>query len=169
MKKILILLFVLLFVSNSTYAQEKKIIDPPALVQGEVDVGQAISPLRKSQLAPFTGVLLAPAAVAKILTELNAIASTVELETTKVKQEENAKCEYRVQDAIIPLRTDIKILNISNDEKKKRIDVLNETIKEQSKNQSNTTTWVAVGTGAGFILGAVTTVLISYSVTQSSK
>jgi hypothetical protein len=169
MKNILIFLLVLLFSTNNAYAQEKKIIDPPPLVQGEVDVGQAISPIRKNQLAPFTGVLLAPAAVAKILTELNSIAATVELESSKVKQEENAKCVYKVQDAIIPLRTDIKILNISNDEKKKRIDVLNETIKEQSKNQSNTPTWVAVGTGAGFILGALTTVLISYSVTQSSK
>jgi hypothetical protein len=158
-----------IFTYSNSFAQEKIIPDAPPLAQGEVDVGQAISPMKKNQIAPFTGVLLSPAAVAKILTELNSAAESTEIEVTKTKHEEVAKCDFRVNDAILPLKTDIKILNASNDEKKKRIVVLNETIKEQAKNQTNTPMWVALGVGTGFVVGALTTVLITYSVTQSSR
>lgn len=171
MKKIisLFLIYLILIFSNHSYANEKIIPEAPKPVLGEISVGEAISPMRKGQLAPFTGVLLSPAAIAKVMTEINSISETIQIEVEKSKKEELVKCDYKIQSAILPLKSDVKILNASLEEKKKRIDELNKVVKEQSENQTDTTLWVTLGIGGGFLLGALTTVLVTYGVSQSTK
>ena len=159
----------ILALPTSAYADDQTFPDVPKPVPGEIDVGAAISPLRKGQLAPFTGVLLSPKALASIITELNSISDQIKIEVDKTKAEDAANCDYRVAETENELKTSIKILDAQAEERKKQIDMLNDRLKQSEDDQPYTALWVGLGVGGGFLLGAVLTGVITYGVNQASK
>lgn len=141
----------------------------PPPVAGEVDVGSAISPMKKGQIAPFTGVLLSPKASATIIVQLNLLSEQIQIEIDRVKGEEKAKCDFRVAETSNTLTTDKKILQAQLDEREKRINIVTDALKKEENSRPNLPLWVGVGTGAGFVLGVGLSILTVYAVGQSSK
>jgi len=132
-------------------------------------VGAAISPMRKGQAVPFTGVLLSPKATATIITQLKLFPDLLAIEVNKTRGEELARCNFRVSEVETRLEADKKILGAQLEERNKHISILVEQGKQDEKNRVNTPVWVGLGATAGFVIGAGLTVLTAYALNQSSK
>lgn len=171
MKKIIasLLIAAQFAVAVPAFAQQATIPDPPPPVPGEIDVGAAISPMKKGQIAPFTGVLLSPKATATIIAQLNTLQDQIKIEVDHARAEEKAKCDFRVNETTNRLETDKKILQAQVDEKGKQVVILNDALKQAEANRPNTPLWVGLGTGAGLVVGIGLTVLTVYAVNQASK
>jgi hypothetical protein len=159
----IILLLAMLF--TSVARAEKPAFPSVELLPGEPDIGAAISPMKKGQVAPFTGVLLSPKAVATIVAELNSFDDRIKIEIDKVHGEEKAQCEYAVNDVKIKADADAKIAQAKFEENEKRIKVLEDTIKEQQASSSDPLLYG----GLGFGLGVAATVLIVYATARASS
>lgn len=136
---------------------------------GEIDVGAAISPLKKGQISPFTGVLLSPKATASIIVQMGNLQEQIKIEADNAKEKAEAQCEYDKSSQKIEFETDKKILQAQLDSKILQISELDKIIKENEKNKSNTPLWVGAGIAGGLIVGVGLTVLTAYSLNQVSK
>jgi hypothetical protein len=161
----LVLCLMLLVTSSAAKAGGVSLPDSPAPVPGEVDVGSAISPLKKGQIAPFTGVLLSPKATATIITQLNSLDALVKIEVDKAKSESKAQCDFAIAEQKNQLETDKKVLQASIDEKLKRITILENQVKEAEASRPNVVIWA----GIGFAGGIAVTVLTVYAVSQATR
>ena len=137
----------------------------PQPIPGETDVGAAISPMKKGQVAPYTGVLLSPKATAIIITQLNSFDEQVKIEVDKAKAESKAQCDFALAEQKNQLETDKKVLQASVDEKLKRINALEQRVKDAESSRPNTLMWAGLGFGTGIVL----TVLTTYAVTQVTR
>lgn len=142
---------------------------PPPPVAGEVDVGAAISPMKKGQIAPFTGILLSPKATATIIAQLNSIQDQIKIEVDHARAEEAAKCQYKVDETTNRLETDKKILQAQVDDKGKQVNILTEKLKQEEANRPNTPLWVGLGAGAGVVVGIGISVLAVWATSHASK
>lgn len=129
---------------------------------GEPDVGSAISPMKKGQVAPYTGVLLSPKALATIVTELKSFDERIKIELERANGESKARCDYEINAVKIAAETDSKVAQARLEENQKRIEILEETIEEQQTSQSDP---VLYG-GLGFGIGVAATVLLAYATTR---
>lgn len=148
---------------------EQTIPPPPPPVPGETDPGSVISPLKKGQIAPFTGVLLSPQAVATVTVELNSTQERLKIELDRVKSEETAKCDFRVAEVKTNAEADVKVLLAQLEASNTVSNVISERLKKEEEDRPNLSLWVGVGTGMGFVVGVATTILITYSANQASK
>lgn len=142
---------------------------PPAPAPGEPDVGAAISPMKKGQIAPFTGILLSPKATATIIANLNALQEQIKIEVDHARAEEQAKCDFRVSETTTHLEADKKILQAQVDDRGKQITILTDQLKKEEANRPNTPLWVGLGTGAGLIIGVGLSALTVYAIGHASK
>jgi hypothetical protein len=164
-----------LVVAAPVYAQDPPPVgtvtlpEAPKPAPGEPDVGAAISPMKKGQVAPFTGILLSPKATATIVAQLNTLQEQIKIEVDHARAEEKAKCDFQVAETRTHLEADKKVLQAQVDSRDKQINILNGVIKQHEENRPNTSLWVGLGTGLGFVVGAGLTVLTVYVVNQAQK
>lgn len=140
-----------------------------APVKGEPDVGAAVSPLKKGQLAPFSGVLLSPRATATIVAQINSTTDRIKLEVDHAQAEAAAHCDYEVSEVKTHAEADGRVLQAQVDERDKRLAILNEQLKQEEANRTNTPLWVGLGAGAGVVVGIGLTVLTAYAVNRAAK
>ncbi len=158
---------VLSSIASPVFAQENVTLPAaPPLQPGEQDVGAAISPMKKNQWAPFTGVLLSPTALATVIVELQSIEDKVKIETNKVRAEEVAKCDHRVALATNKLTAERDIALTQVEARNKEISILNGIIKQQEDDRPNLPLWVGLGTGIGVLGGIGFTLLTVYVTNQ---
>lgn len=131
----------------------------------DADPGKVMTPLKKGQKTPYTGVLLAPASVASIVVELESIPEKIRLETDKVQNVCQAKCERNLADVETKLNADKKILQTQIETDKKEIDAYQEQIKKLKDQQTNPFVWLGVGTAGGIAL----TLLTVFAVSSATK
>jgi len=161
-------IFLCIALTSATFpalADGMSIPDPPKPVPGEIDVGAAISPMKKGQVAPFTGVLLSPKAVAAVIVELNSINDRIKIEVDKTKAEAKAQCDFKVAEIKTTTDADKKILQAQVDEKQKEITVAQDQLKKMEDSKPNVMLW----TSLGFVGGVVMTVVTVYAVSQATK
>jgi len=151
-------------VNSISYAQEitLPVIPTPA---NEIDVGAAISPMKKGDKAIFTGLLLSPKAIATLMTQMNFEKEQIKIETNKVKGEEYARCEFKLAEQKTTCDADKRILQGQIDTQKKDIEVLTTRLKDETSNNKNFNLWV----GAGFVGGVVTTIATVFAIAQIVK
>lgn len=155
----------------ATPAFADPLVLPPAPppIPGEVDVGAAISPMKKGQVAPFTGVLLSPKALATIVVQLNSLQEQINIEVDHAKAEAKARCDFSVAETTNRLETDKKVLQAQVDSRNQQVNILNDVIKKQEENRPNTPLWVGVGGVVGLVVGVGLSALTVYAVGQSAK
>jgi len=156
------------------YAQDKSpspdpdisnIIPAVKLAPGEKDPGKAISPMRKDQKAPFTGVLLSPAAVADIIVEIQSMEENIHIEVSNAVQKQLAECDKKVSDVKTQLGADKKILQAEIEEKNKSIFILNDQLKKEKDAQTSPVIWAGIGTLGGIVV----TLLTVFAVSKATK
>ncbi len=149
--------------------------DPPAPTQitlpdvplqpGEPDVGAALSPMKRGQQAPFSGVLLSPRAAATILVQINSIDAQIKIEVDRARAEDQAQCDFSVKETVTTMSAEQKILQARSDAQAKQIDVLNDQLKREEAQRSNNTLTLGLGVAGGVIL----TVLTTFAVSRATK
>lgn len=132
----------------------------PTPLPGEPDVGAAVSPMRRGQVSPFTGILLSPKAIATIMVELNSIQDVVKIETDRVKAEADARCEFRVSQLKIAMEADAKIAQAKLDARQRELDVVTERLKKVENSSPDPLLWGGLGFGAGALSVILTIVIV---------
>lgn len=156
-------------VVTPAFADPVTLPDAPKPAPGEIDVGAAVSPMKKGQPAPFTGVLLSPKAVASVIAELHSVQDRVKLEVDHANAVAAAQCDFKVSETTTRLEADKKVIQAQADEQAKRIAALNDALKKEEDSRPNTPLWVGLGIGGGFVAGVAVSVLAVYAVNKASK
>lgn len=134
----------------------------PTVQIGEPDVGPAISPMKRGQQAPFTGVLLSPAAVASIISDINHKNDLIKVEVDKATKTLAAKHEFETNLLKLRSESDAKITQMRIDDQRKEIDRLDAQLIKEREDRPNPMTWAAIGLGTGILLSTLTAATIAY-------
>ena len=166
MKKLVSFFLVFSMLAPSiAFAESTVVIPSIATPEGEADVGNAISPMKKGQRAVFTGVLFSPGAAATVITELSTVDEKIKIEVDKVSRTCVSKCEYEKSELKIQFEADKKILLANAQEKDARIVILSSEIKKLESQQINPYLW----TGLGFVGGTAVALLTIFALGQIAK
>jgi len=146
----------------------KEPLPTPNLIPGEKDPGLAISPMRKGQRAPFTGVLLSPEASANIIIEFETFQERIRLDVNKAIKQEQADCQKTMSDLAAKAAADKKILQANIDQKGRTISDLNvevKKLKEEKATEWSPTAWIGIGAAGGILV----TVLTAFAISKATK
>ncbi len=135
----------------------------PPKVPGEVDVGAAISPMRKGQVAPFTGVLLSPEATAQLIVQIQLQPQIIKLQVDHQAAVDKANCDYALSEQKNTSDTDKKIMHAQLDASNKQVGILTDQVKKLEESRPNTALWFGLGAGAGVIVTVLLTLAIAYA------
>lgn len=149
--------------TTNSFADDSKLPDPPALVN-EPDPGQVITPMKKGDKAPYTGVLLSPKSTASILVQLKSVDERIKIEIAKTKGEEKALCTKALDDHKVKSETDKKVAAATIDEKIKRIEFLEKKIADEEKSKPNITFWTSLGAVGGVVVTSLTFFVVSQAI-----
>ena len=124
-----------------------------------------ITPLKKGQIAPFTGVELSPLAAANIAADYDAFSERIKIEVEQAVGKEKAQSTFAINQLKITSESDKKILQAQFDAKTKQVqDLIDQLMIAEAKTDS--TKYWCVG---GFAVGVVLTTVITYAVTRATK
>ena len=174
MKKIFSLLLIcsLVYQSKLVIAQdasyEKKITISPEAEPSDSDIGKAISPMKKGQRAPFTGVLFSPAAAADVIVGISTFEEKIRIEVNNTIKKEQIECEKKTSDIKTRFGADKSTLQAQIDSSFQKINALNSKIKELEEREAtkiHPAIWTSVGAASGIAL----TILTTYVVVQTIK
>ena len=141
---------------TSARADELNLPEVPSLELDEPSVGEAISPMKRGQRAPFTGILFSPEAVAKVTVELNNVSEQIKLNVQRAIELRDAQNQYKINEITIKAEAEKAINTAELSTAVQENLILSERIKKLEDNQSNTIWYV----GGGFLAGTVVTVLV---------
>lgn len=142
---------------------------PDVLLSNIIDSEGVITPLKKNQRAPYDGVLLSPVAVATIITQIKSFQDQAKLDLEFEKKQEQANCQYRIDELTTTCNTDKKVLMAQLDQQKSQIDVLSKQLDSELKNKPNVQLWTGIGVGVGFVVGVGLSALTIYAIGQASN
>lgn len=119
-----------------------------------------ITPLQKTQPAPYTGVLLSPEAIAKIVADKDAAAKEKELAVKHQQELDAAQHKYDLDQATTTCTADKSIMQARIDDNLKQIKILEDQLKKQSGGPGPGT-WIGLGAVGGVVLTVVTVFAVS--------
>ena len=115
----------------------------------------AITPVAKGTPAPYTGVLLTPEAVAKVIAEAKDCPKRVQVEVDRARGEEKARGEKTVADVQADAKRDRAVMQAGLEQRDGMIKDLT-TRLEKSENARSNTVWYI---GGGALAGAAVVIL----------
>jgi hypothetical protein len=157
------LLCIILLTTPKIVLADEPVSLPSVIVPtGEKDVGAAISPMKKGEKAPFTGVLLSPVAVATIIAQQHTEASVVKIEVDKAVAESDARCTFKVNEQQATRVADKQVLQAQLDSKTKQLLSVEAALQEKSKGSTiSPGVWIGIGAVGGIGFTLLTTFLVS--------
>jgi hypothetical protein len=160
----LILCFTLIFsYVRPALADDNGVTLPDITVpDGEKDLGAVISPMKKGDKAPFTGILLSPKAVATVIAQLHAANDQIKIEVDRARGEDKAQCDFKLFEAKAKSDADQKVLQAQIDAKQKELNAAEEQLKKAQSSNS----WMPVYVGLGAAGGIGLTLLTVYTVSK---
>ena len=162
MKRIIsyLLIFVLL-ISTANAQSTLPQIQTPA---GEQQQGAVIFPIKKGQTAPFTGVLLSPAAVAKIIVDYNNQSSQTALEVNLAREKQKAQDLLLIENLTANLKYEKEAAEIQIKSRNDQLKILNDRIAQIEKSAPNTLLVASLGAAAGALV-----VVLSFVAVNAAK
>jgi hypothetical protein len=132
----------------------------PDVPKTERDLGAALSPMKKGQFSPFTGVLISPLAISTLIAELRAKDEEIKIEVDKAKGELEANFTYEKKVLENQCVADKKILQADVQSRKEQVKSLNDALKLEVESRPNTAFWTVLGVAAGVLLTAAATTAV---------
>jgi hypothetical protein len=114
-----------------------------------------ITPVQKGAPAPFTGILLTPEAVAKVIAEAKDCPKRVQVEVERVRGEEKAHGDKALADAQADAKRDRAVLQAGVEQRDGMIKDL--TTRLDKSEQARSSTWLFAG--GGVLAGAAIVIL----------
>lgn len=119
-----------------------------------------ITTVQKGAPAPFTGVLLTPEAVAKVIAEAKDCPKRIEVETAKARGEEKARADKAVADVQADAKRDKTVLQAGIDTRDGMIKDL--TVRLEKSEHARSNTWLFAG--GGVVAGAALVIVTVFAV-----
>jgi hypothetical protein len=129
------------------------------------DAEEKISPIEKGQYAPFTGVLMSPGAVAKVIVEFNTKQAQIDLEVNRAVAEQQTKDQLQIDELNASIIEQKKIADAEKQSYNKQLSALNEQLSKVEKQKNLTPLYVA----GGALVGAIVASLIAIGTMAVSK
>lgn len=144
------------------------LVSPFAAAEGtSVPLGDTvISPLRKDQPAPFTGVLFSPRAAATMVTDVATLGDKVTLEVNKAVGDVTARKDFEIKEAAAAARADKAILQAGVEARDARIKALQDDLRASEAARAaapNRSTWAGVGFVGGLLVTLATVFVVNIS------
>lgn len=154
MKRFITLLMSGIMIINPFMVKANPDLPQVNVPESESNIGEAISPIRKGQKAPFTGVLLSPAAVATLSVRLNSFQDEIQLEINKIKSEAAAEAQLIIAQKKAEFEADLTIIKANLEFSEKEKEFLQKSLEEEKRNRPSRSIWFSLGvlTGAGVTL-----------------
>lgn len=118
-----------------------------------------VAPLQKGQPAPFTGVLLSPEAVARVIAESDSANKALKLAVQHQADLDASQLKFQVDTLTTTCTADKSILQAQVDDGKRTVIVLNDQLKSNTSGPP-AGVWFGLGAATGVVLTAVTAVVI---------
>ncbi len=162
MKNKIISAILLLSFTTTTISKAEELTKLPKIETpyGEIDPGEALSPMNKGQRAAFSGVLLSPKAVSKVIVDLKSIDDKVKLEVGHAVEIQKALCLRDATQTSITVEADKKIMLASIDEKMRTIKLYEDQLKKETS-KTDSGTLLGIGVAVGAALTTLTALIIS--------
>jgi hypothetical protein len=152
---------ILLAVTLSSSVAGAQVTFPPVTpVPGEVSVGAAVSPMRKGQVAPFTGVLLSPEAVAKIIVDYNNAKEQTEIEAKKARETQKAQDQLIIDNLKADIDREKAIAEAQVKSRDGQLKILSDALEKAEKDKPNPTLWAGIGVVAGAAITIITVFVV---------
>jgi hypothetical protein len=167
LRRLISLLLVLCILAPArVYANDEQIppIQQPA---GETDPGNVLTVVKKSNLVPFTGILLSPRAVAEMLSKLELAKKEAELAAARAQEQQRIKDEAEIKVLLVQVDAEKKSTDERLAIRDNRIANLEKDLAKSQTDKPNPVTWALVGAGTtAMIIATLATVIL---VGNSSK
>jgi len=140
---------------------------PPPLQPGETDIGKAVAIIKKAQVAPFTGVLLSPAAAATVIAEIKNQDAKCAIEIQKKLDELKVQSDLKYKQLEISYNTFKSSCEIKIKSRDDTIDLLNRTLEKNTN--PKTELWFIGGLTGGFLVGVGLTVATVFALSKTME
>lgn len=124
-----------------------------------------ISPMRKNDLAPFSGILFSSKATASVLADIETSDEKIKIEVEKAKRDVTAKMQFQIDEINSKCTTDKNVLDAKVTSRDKRIKELEIIINNTPSSFGSKAVWATAGAGIGIAM----TLLVTFAVNQTSK
>lgn len=138
----------------------------PSLSKNEVDIGKVISPMKKGQIAPFTGLLISPATIASIITDIQLKDEEIQTEVQRAIKTLEIQHDYAFSLEKIRNESDNRLSLTRVQEQRKEIDRLDAALKKEKEDRPNPTVWATIGVVAGVLISTLTASAVIYVTKQ---
>lgn len=145
---------------TSSVANAQVTFPPVAPVPGEVSVGAAVSPIKKGQIAPFTGVLLSPEAVAKVIVDYNNAKEQTEIEVQKARETQKAEDRLLIDNLSADLQREKAVGDAQLKSRNEQIKIYTDALEKAEKDKPNPTLWAGIGVVAGVAISLLTVFVV---------
>jgi len=124
-----------------------------------------ITPLKKSQIAPFSGILFSPRAAAQVATEISSFPERIRIDVEAAVKASEAKKDYERTELSIQCTADKSRIQAISESNAQRMKAFETELKRVQTASPDRTTWFSLGVTAGVIVTVVTV----FAVNQASK
>lgn len=131
----------------------------PAWADEMIPAPPVVTPLSRGQLAPYTGVLMSPEAVASIVAERESAKTALTLAVKRQADLDAATLKFEIGKLTTTCTADKTILQAQIDDGKRQINILNEELKKEESGLTTLQT-VSLAGGVGIIVGILGVVAI---------
>ncbi len=154
-------------ITTSVSAQDRLELELPKIIspQAEEDLGSVISPVRKGEKSPFTGLILSPRAVATIMAHYKFLNEQISLETEKVRQEVTAHFENKINELKIKYESDKESYRTQLESSRSDSAKYKSLLEKEISSRPNLPLWA----GLSFAGGIGLTLLIIFASNGSSN
>jgi hypothetical protein len=167
LRKIASLSVVISLVVSSLNVSAQESVLPVPTTSASVDPAQGavISPLRKGQRAPFTGVLLSPEAAARVIVNQQMVPQQIAIEVDRAKQTCQAEADKKYADLDATCKSDRDVANAklkAAAAENAKLLKLSQDYEKKLNSQISPGVWI----GLGIVGGVVATLGTVYVVTR---
>lgn len=156
LQKVISSFLLVTFLTTTVQAQQLEELPKLETPQGEVDPGEAISPMKINQRAPFTGVMLSPKALTNLIAKLKSFDSRVELASEEATATANEVCRHEKELINIRSEGDKGILKARIEDNERNLSTYEKRIEEVQSSQPNSALLVGLGVVGGAAVAALT-------------
>lgn len=137
-------------------------------VQPTQDQTAVVSPLKKGQAAPYTGVLFSPGATASLIADISTNAEKLAIEVEKAVKVAEAKKDFEKSELKTTCDADKKIIQAEATANAQKLRAVEEALKKSEAAAAaapNRTLWAGIGFGGGIAV----TVLTVFALNKATK
>lgn len=133
----------------------------PPLQPGEQPIGEAIAPMKKGQVAPFSGLLLSPEAVAKTIVELSSRDEQIAIEVNKARAQQLVIDQLQIDELNADIAHQKAVAAAERESLNKQLKAVNEQLSKAEKSKNDLPLFIGLGAIGGALIAILSVMGVS--------